>query len=111
MPEPEPDSTNDQPMTDGALLVFGAAIVLVLVLCVLMFLIVTHVWAIAWWFFVPAWPLGESYTKGLLGVDQHTTVEARIVEGVRLLAQATRVIQQDQPYPPAPSPLRHGETA
>jgi hypothetical protein len=39
MPEPEPDSTNDQPMTDGALLVFGAAIVLVLVLCVLMFLI------------------------------------------------------------------------
>ena len=23
---------------------------------VLIFLIVTHVWAIAWWFFVPAWP-------------------------------------------------------
>lgn len=48
---------------------------------VLMFLIVTHIWAIAWWFFVPAWPLGATYTKGLLGVDQKTTVEARVVEG------------------------------
>ena len=48
---------------------------------VLMFLIVTHIGAIAWWFFVPAWPLGQTYTKGLLGVDQQTTVEARVVEG------------------------------
>lgn len=48
---------------------------------VLMFLIVTHVWAVAWWFFVPSWPLGETYTKGLLGVNQRTTVEARVVEG------------------------------
>ncbi|MBL0935438.1 MAG: cytochrome-c oxidase, cbb3-type subunit III [Rhizobiaceae bacterium] len=48
---------------------------------VLMFLILTHIWAIAWWFFVPAWPIGTTYTKGLLGVDQQTTVEARIIEG------------------------------
>ena len=50
---------------------------------VLMFLIVTHIWAIAWWFFVPAWPLGTTYTKGFLGVDQKQTVEARCVEGQR----------------------------
>jgi cytochrome c oxidase cbb3-type subunit 3 len=50
---------------------------------VLMFLIVTHLWAIAWWFFVPAWPLGTTYTRGFLGVDQQTTVEARVVEGQR----------------------------
>ena len=50
---------------------------------VLMFLIVTHIWAIAWWFLVPAWPLGTTYTKGLLGIDQRTTVEARVVEGQR----------------------------
>ena len=37
---------------------------------VLMFLIVTHVWALLWWFLVPAWPLGTTYTKGLLGTDQ-----------------------------------------
>ena len=50
---------------------------------VLMFLIVTHVWAIVWWFFVPSWPLGTTYTKGLLGVDQKRTVEARVVEAQR----------------------------
>jgi cytochrome c oxidase cbb3-type subunit 3 len=50
---------------------------------VLMFLIVTHVWAIVWWFFVPAWPLGTTYTRGLLGVDQRRTVEARLVEAQR----------------------------
>ena len=48
---------------------------------VLMFLIVTHIWAIAWWFFVPAWPLGTTYTRGFLGVDQRTTVEAQVANG------------------------------
>ncbi len=47
---------------------------------VLMFLIVTHIWAIVWWFFVPAWPLGTTYTKGFLGVDQRQTVERQLVE-------------------------------
>jgi|SwirhisoilCB1_FD_contig_31_10790259_length_414_multi_3_in_0_out_0_2 hypothetical protein len=39
MPDPDPVSIDDQPMADGALLAFGAVIVLALVLCVLMFLI------------------------------------------------------------------------
>ncbi|MER2535958.1 MAG: cytochrome-c oxidase, cbb3-type subunit III [Rhizobiaceae bacterium] len=64
---------------------------------VLMFLIVTHIWAIAWWFFVPAWPLGTTYTKGLLGVDQHTTVEARVVEGQRQRAAWTSRLETE-PY-------------
>ena len=64
---------------------------------VLMFLIVTHVWAIAWWFFVPAWPLGATYTKGLLGVDQHTTVEARVVEGQEQRAAWTARLETE-PY-------------
>ncbi len=50
---------------------------------VLIFLILTHAWAIAWWFFVPAWPLGTTYTKGLLGVDQKQTVEAQVAEAQR----------------------------
>ena len=50
---------------------------------VLMFLIVTHIWAIVWWFFVPSWPLGTTYTKGLLGTDQRQTVEAQLVEAQR----------------------------
>jgi hypothetical protein len=48
-----------------------------------MFLIVTHLWAIAWWFFVPAWPLGTTYTKGLLGIDQKRSVEAQLVAAQR----------------------------
>ncbi|RWB06246.1 cytochrome-c oxidase, cbb3-type subunit III [Mesorhizobium sp.] len=50
---------------------------------VLMFLMVTHVWAIAWWFLVPSWPLGTTYTRGLLAIDQRQTVEARLVEARR----------------------------
>jgi cytochrome c oxidase cbb3-type subunit 3 len=46
---------------------------------VLMFLIVTHLWAITWWFIVPAWPFGPIYTKGLLGADQKQTVEAQLI--------------------------------
>ena len=64
---------------------------------VLMFLIVTHVWAIGWWFLVPAWPLGTTYTRGLLGVDQQATVEARLVEGQReRAAWMTRL--ETEPY-------------
>ena len=64
---------------------------------VLMFLIITHLWAIAWWFLVPAWPLGTTYTRGLLGVDQRTTVEARVVEGQRERAAWTARLETE-PY-------------
>jgi len=50
---------------------------------VLMFLIVTHLWAILIWFLVPSWPLGTTYTRGLLGIDQRTSVEANVLEGQR----------------------------
>jgi cytochrome c oxidase cbb3-type subunit III len=46
---------------------------------VLMFLIVTHLWAVSWWFLVPSWPLGTTYTTGLLGGDRTRIVEARAV--------------------------------
>ncbi|RYG42363.1 cytochrome-c oxidase, cbb3-type subunit III [bacterium] len=42
---------------------------------VLLFLIATHVFAVIWWFLLPTWPLGSTYTKGLLGEDQRTTVD------------------------------------
>jgi cytochrome c oxidase cbb3-type subunit III len=47
---------------------------------VLMFLIVTHVFALLWWFLMPTWPLGTTYTRGLLGTDQWQTVERSLVE-------------------------------
>lgn len=47
---------------------------------VLLFLIVTHIFAVLWWFLLPTWPLGRTYTKGLLGLDQKTTVEQTLRE-------------------------------
>lgn len=64
---------------------------------VLMFLIVTHLWAIGWWFLVPSWPLGTTYTRGLLGVDQRTTVEESVVEGQRERASWTTRLETE-PY-------------
>ena len=64
---------------------------------VLMFLVVTHVWAIVWWFLAPSWPLGTTYTKGLLDIDQTTTVEARVIEGQRERASWTTRLASE-PY-------------
>lgn len=64
---------------------------------ILLFLIVTHVWAIAWWFFVPSWPLGTTFTRGLLGIDQYTTVEERVVEGQRERSSWTTRLETE-PY-------------
>ena len=38
------------------------------------FLIVTALFSVIYWVLMPAWPLGVTYTKGLLGIDQRTTV-------------------------------------
>lgn len=64
---------------------------------VLMFLIVTHLWAIVWWFLVPAWPLGTTYTRGLLWNDQHATVDAQVADGVQERALWTARLESD-PY-------------
>ncbi|MEZ5933287.1 MAG: cytochrome-c oxidase, cbb3-type subunit III [Alphaproteobacteria bacterium] len=37
-------------------------------------LIVTGLFALVYWILMPAWPLGVTYTKGLLGVDQRVIV-------------------------------------
>jgi cytochrome c oxidase cbb3-type subunit 3 len=46
---------------------------------VLMFLVVTHVFAVLWWFLMPTWPLGTTYTKGLLDTDQHKIIEQKLM--------------------------------
>ena len=42
---------------------------------------ITHVWALAVWLLLPAWPLGETYTEGLLGIDQRELVAGEIEAG------------------------------
>lgn len=44
------------------------------------FLGITHVWALVVWVLMPAWPLVNTYTKGLLGIDQQESVEAALEE-------------------------------
>lgn len=46
---------------------------------------VTHIWALVYWVLMPAWPLVETYTRGLLGYDPQERVEEDVVE-----AQAAR---------------------
>jgi len=50
------------------------------------FLISTAIFACVWWVLMPAWPLGESYTRGLLGVDQRTEVARSLAEGEAIRA-------------------------
>ncbi len=40
------------------------------------FMVVTHLYALVAWFLLPTWPLGQTFTKGMLGIDQKTAVTA-----------------------------------
>lgn len=39
----------------------------------------THLWAVVIWLLLPAWPMVNSHTTGLLGADQRTDVEQSVV--------------------------------
>jgi cytochrome c oxidase cbb3-type subunit 3 len=39
---------------------------------------VTHVFAVLWWLLLPTWPLGRTYTKGLLETDQRKEVAVQL---------------------------------
>jgi len=41
---------------------------------VFFFIAVTHLYALVAWVLLPTWPLGQTFTKGLLGIDQKTAV-------------------------------------
>lgn len=48
-----------------------------------LFLISTVIFSVVYWILMPAWPLGVTYTKGLLGVDQRDTLEEQLEEGAQ----------------------------
>ena len=54
------------------------------------FLIVTVVFSVVWWILMPAWPVGTTYTKGLLGADDRQDVAA----GLRAAAEQRSVWAQ-----------------
>ena len=67
------------------------------------FLIVTALFAVVYWVLMPAWPLGVSYTKGLLGIDQRNTVTESLKQAAlersvwtkRIEAESFKEIQAD----------------
>jgi len=42
------------------------------------FLTIAFLFSIGYWVLMPAWPLGDTYTKGLLGIDQRKIVAASL---------------------------------
>jgi len=58
---------------------------------VIFFLAVTTLFAIGYWLLMPAWPLGWTYTKGLLGIDQRQVVTRQVED-----AAAQRAIWTDR---------------
>lgn len=63
---------------------------------VLWFLAITHAYAVISWVLVPAWPLGTTHTRGLLGGDQRTAVQADIAAAAAARADwMTAIATQD----------------
>lgn len=60
---------------------------------VLIFLIVTHVFVVLWWLLFPTWPLGSTYTQGLLDTDQRVIVENDLVEAAAARADWVEAIE------------------
>lgn len=58
---------------------------------VYLFLIATALFSVAYWILMPAWPTGVTFTKGLLGIDQRTSLEADLRE-----TAAERKVWSDQ---------------
>ena len=58
---------------------------------VLFFLAVTTLFAIGYWIAMPAWPLGWTYTKGILGIDQRSIVTKQVEA-----ARAERAVWMDK---------------
>jgi cytochrome c oxidase cbb3-type subunit 3 len=46
------------------------------------FLITTFLFSVGYWILMPAWPLGVSFTKGLLGIDQRESVAESLQQAV-----------------------------
>ncbi|SMX48793.1 cytochrome-c oxidase, cbb3-type subunit III [Maliponia aquimaris] len=60
---------------------------------VIAFIVVTHLYALVAWVLLPTWPLGQTYTKGLWGVDQKTAVAADIAQAEAARADWTTALE------------------
>ncbi len=62
---------------------------------VYVFLALAFLFSVGYWVLMPAWPLGVTYTKGLLGIDQRNVVAASLKEAAADRDVWTRKIQSE----------------
>lgn len=75
---------------------------------VLYFLFATVLFAIGYWILMPAWPLGVTYTKGLLGFDQRQVVTQQVEAAAEARANwADRIMELDYARIEADPALMH----
>src|SRR5262249_60879020 len=59
------------------------------------FLTLAVLFAVGYWILMPAWPLGVTYTKGLLGIDQRNVVAASLKDAATERGVWTRRIGKE----------------
>src|SRR5262250_3454290 len=59
------------------------------------FLLLAFLFSLGYWILMPAWPLGVSYTKGLLGIDQRTVVAASLKDAATDRSVWTKKIEAE----------------
>ena len=62
---------------------------------VYVFLALAFLFSVGYWVLMPAWPLGVTYTKGVLGIDQRNVVAASLKEAAADRDVWTRKIQSE----------------
>ena len=59
------------------------------------FLMLAFLFSVGYWVLMPAWPLGVTYTKGLLGIDQRNVVAASLREAAADRSVWTKKIETE----------------
>lgn len=67
-------------------------------------LALTVIFSVIWWILFPAWPLGETYTRGLLGTNQHERVAEDLRQAAEARAAWTARIAEAEPAAVASEP-------
>ncbi|SEH76936.1 cytochrome-c oxidase, cbb3-type subunit III [Tardiphaga sp. OK245] len=62
---------------------------------VIFFLWATFLYSVVYWILMPAWPLGVTYTKGLLGIDQRNIVAEQIKDAASDRAKWSKLIETE----------------
>ena len=83
------------------------------------FLLIAFFFSVGYWVLMPAWPLGVSYTKGLLGLDQRNIVQDSLkraalgrsawtkqIEAKSLSGDSSRSCADEHRAPDRPHPVR-----